>query len=153
MRAILCDWLHEVQLKFRLRGTTLHLAMKLLDRFLESEKVKRNKFQLVGVVALCIAEQYMHVHKSGGREACVYKDYVDICDKAFSEEEITSMESRMLHFFSSVDFPFSTPTALSTLEWLVGRLSFPPGSKAELFANYLVDLTLQAQFQSGSVCK
>ena len=72
-----------------------------------------------------------------------------MCDKAYTEEEFTSIESRMLIFFSSVDFPFSTPTALSTLEWLVRRLSFPPGSKAELFANYLVDLTLQAQPQSG----
>jgi len=143
MRAILCDWLHEVQLKYRLRGTTLHLAMKLLDRFLESEQIKRSKLQLVGVTATWIAEQYMHVYKRGGREMCVRQDYVYICDKAYSEEEITSMESRMLHFFSSVDFPFSTPTAMSTLEWLIGRLSFPPGSKAELFANYLVDLTLQ----------
>jgi len=144
MRAILCDWLHELQLRFGLRGAALHLAMKLLDRFLESEQIKRSKLQLVGVAALWIAEQYMHVHKGGVRDSSKdYSKYVDMCDKAYTEEEMTSMESRMLIFFSSVDFHFSTPTALSTLEWLVRRLSFPPGSKAELFANYLVDLTLQ----------
>lgn len=35
MRAILVDWLIDVHLKFQLLSETLHLAVNLLDRFLE----------------------------------------------------------------------------------------------------------------------
>ena len=150
MRAILCDWLHEVQHKFRLPPAALHLTVRLLDRFLESEQVKRNKLHLVGATAMWIAEQYMHVCKRGGRELGSCEDYVYICDKAYPEEEINAMERCMLKFFSRAGFPFSTPTALSTLSWLIRQVSFPSGSKSELVAKYLVDLTLQAALVGGA---
>jgi hypothetical protein len=39
MRAILVDWLIEVHLKFKLRAETLFIAISILDRFLEKDKV------------------------------------------------------------------------------------------------------------------
>ena len=47
MRAILIDWLVEVHLKFRLKTETLYLCVTILDRFLATEQVSRQKLQLV----------------------------------------------------------------------------------------------------------
>ena len=57
MRALLVDWLVEVQVQFDLLQETLFLSVSILDRFLQVEgrKTPKNKLQLVGVTALFIA--------------------------------------------------------------------------------------------------
>ena len=52
MRAILIDWLVELQLKFKLMVETLYLTVNLIDRYLEKSSITRNKLQLVGVTAI-----------------------------------------------------------------------------------------------------
>jgi len=149
MRAILVDWLHEVDHKFKLKPNTLYLTVALIDRFLESEPILRSKLQLVGVAAMSIAEQYMHGLKWGKRGPAARKDYSEICDKAYSEEEILSMEDQIKeHLSKAGTCPLSTPTALTVLKWLLSLLpatqaTFKPGSDFEKLALYLVDLTLQ----------
>jgi len=57
MRAILVDWLVEVQQSFELVHETLYLAVKLTDRYLDlqTETVAKNQLQLIGSTALNIA--------------------------------------------------------------------------------------------------
>ena len=43
MREILNDWLIEVHLKFDLRPETLFLTVNLIDRFLSTTSIYRNK--------------------------------------------------------------------------------------------------------------
>lgn len=43
MRAILVDWLIDVHIKFKLLPETLHLAINLIDRYLEKVNVNRSK--------------------------------------------------------------------------------------------------------------
>lgn len=43
MRSILIDWLVEVHLKFKLVPESLYLTVNLIDRYLESEQVNRQK--------------------------------------------------------------------------------------------------------------
>ena len=55
MRAILVDWLVEVQENFELNHETLYLAVKLVDLYLSKKIVKRESLQLVGTTALFVA--------------------------------------------------------------------------------------------------
>ena len=43
MREILTDWLIEVHLKFKLLPETLYLTVNLIDRYLSTTSVYRNK--------------------------------------------------------------------------------------------------------------
>lgn len=43
MRAILVDWLVDVHVKFKLLPETLFIAVSVLDRFLEKQKVTKGK--------------------------------------------------------------------------------------------------------------
>ena len=43
MREILTDWLIEVHLKFKLLPETLYLTFNLIDRYLTTQNIYRNK--------------------------------------------------------------------------------------------------------------
>jgi len=136
MRAILIDWLVEVHLKFKLMVETLYLTVNLIDRFLEKEQITRNKLQLVGVTAMFIASKYEEIY------APECRDFVYISDKAYTREQILSMEGLML---SKLSFQLTTPNAFVFLKRFskVAGIIASPRSKTELLAHYLVELTLQ----------
>ena len=55
MRAVLIDWLVEVQENFELYHETLYLGVRIVDHYLQEEFVERENLQLVGATALFIA--------------------------------------------------------------------------------------------------
>lgn len=107
MRAILIDWLVEVHLKFKLYPETLYLTVNLIDRYLEKEEVLRQHLQLVGVTAMLIASKYEEIY------APEVRDFVYITDKAYTKEEILSMEYKML---TTLNFNITTPSSFRFLE-------------------------------------
>lgn len=90
MREILTDWLIEVHLKFKLLPETLFLTVNLIDRYLSTTSIYRNKLQLVGVTAMLIASKYEEIYPP------IVSDFVYITDNAYTREEILKMEERML---------------------------------------------------------
>lgn len=90
MRKMLLDWLLQVivQLKYCIR--TFHLAVGLIDSFLSKTKIARKGMQLVGVTALNLAVKYQE------EVASPITDYVFICDKAYTAEEVLGMEKLIL---------------------------------------------------------
>jgi hypothetical protein len=58
MRQILVDWLVDVSEHFDLQSSTLHLAVELLDTYLndEPEPLMKSNLQLVGTCCLKIAD-------------------------------------------------------------------------------------------------
>jgi hypothetical protein len=96
MRVILNDWLVEVHLKFKLRQETLYLCFQLIDRFLEHTQVRRQKLQLVGVTGLMLASKYEEIYPPEVR------DYVYICDNAYTRDDILKMEQVLPTLFSSM---------------------------------------------------
>lgn len=79
MRAILVDWLVDVHYKYGLLPQTLHIAVLLIDQYLEKNlSVKRQRLQLVGVAAMFIASKYEEIYPP---EA---EDFVKITDNAYS---------------------------------------------------------------------
>lgn len=62
MRAILVSWLFEVAEEFDLSPSTLHLTVRLLDRFLSvTRAVPPQQLQLIGMTALLIASKYEEI--------------------------------------------------------------------------------------------
>lgn len=103
MRAILIDWLVEVQMKYRLRPETLFLTVNIIDRYLSVRQVVRKKLQLVGVVALLIAAKYEEIDPPKVQE------FAYITDHTYSKKEILSMESTML---MALEYQIAVPTPL-----------------------------------------
>ena len=58
MRAILIDWLIEVQENFEFFHETLYLGVKIVDRYLANKEVKKEYLQLVGATSMLIAAKF-----------------------------------------------------------------------------------------------
>lgn len=58
MRAMLVDWMVEVQENFELNHETLYLSVKIVDLYLDKVKISKDKLQLVGAAALFLSCKY-----------------------------------------------------------------------------------------------
>jgi len=108
MRAVLVDWLVQVQVQFKLVQETLFSTVDIIDRFMEKEgqHIGKSQLQLVGVAAMFLASKIEEVFAP----AC--SDFVYITDNAYTEEEIKAMELRIVR---SLDFRLAQPTAINFL--------------------------------------
>lgn len=131
MRSILVDWLVDVTLKFRMQPQTLFMTVSLIDRFLSAREVTRGRLQLVGVAALMIVGKYEEIYPP------LVKDYVAVCDNAYSKADILAMESEMLLAFN---FDLNRASALVFLEFFRQRTELDDRGFA--FARYLLETAL-----------
>lgn len=108
MRAVLVDWLVEVQSQFKLLQETLHSTIDIIDRYMEVEgkSVSRSRLQLVGVSAMFLAAKIEEMYAP----AC--SDFVYITDNAYSEEEIKATELKIVR---ALQVRFSQPVSLNFL--------------------------------------
>ena len=107
------EWPSQVHLKFKLVPETLYLTVNLIDRYLLGSPVERSNLQLVGVSALLLASKSPPRVPRRSPEAArastprrsrryeeIYppelKDLVYITDKAYTQEQILSMEEKMV---------------------------------------------------------
>ncbi|KAL7692735.1 putative cyclin [Plasmopara halstedii] len=134
MRAILVDWLVDVHYKYGLLPQTLHIAVHLIDYFLEKNlSVGRQRLQLVGVTAMFIASKYEEIFPP---EA---EDFVKITDSAYTREEVFQMEAKML---ATIGFRVTFPTAFQFMKRFI-KASRTCDDRVEHFAHYVIDRTLQ----------
>ncbi|GBG88596.1 hypothetical protein CBR_g48126 [Chara braunii] len=131
MRAILIDWLVEVHMKFELLPETLYLTTNLIDRYLAKKVTTRKNLQLVGITAMMIACKYEEIY------APEVRDFVFICDRAYSRAAILDMEKKMLN---TLNFNLTVPTPYV---FMVRFLKAGEADKRmEQLANFLVELAL-----------
>jgi hypothetical protein len=131
MRAILIDWLVDVNVKFKLVPECLYMTVNLIDRFLTIKQVTRQKLQLVGVASLLIACKYEEIYPPA------LKEFVSICDHAYTTNQILEQEADIL---ITLDFKLTHTSALRFLDRyvLIANLDL----KAQMFAKYLIETTL-----------
>ena len=131
MRTILIDWLVEVHKRFKLVQESLYLAVHILDRFLDVHPIARNKLQLVGLGCLLVASKYEDTWPPR------IGDLIFIADKAYTREEIISMELLVLE---KLDHNLGCPMPLNFLR----RYSKVADSDAEThtLAKYLLEISL-----------
>ncbi|CAK9799368.1 G2/mitotic-specific cyclin-B3 [Anthophora quadrimaculata] len=100
MRALLVDWMVEVQESFELNHETLYLAVKLVDLYLTKVTVGKETLQLLGAASLFIASKYDE------RIPPMVEDFLYICDGAYTQRELLRMEMSVLKV---VDFDLGIP--------------------------------------------
>ncbi|XP_066496227.1 G2/mitotic-specific cyclin-B3 isoform X2 [Tiliqua scincoides] len=132
MRAILVDWMVEVQENFELTHETLYLAVKLLDHYLVKVTTMRDKLQLIGSTAILIASKF--------EERCppCVDDFLYICDDAYKREELLAMEIGILR---TLQFDINIPIAYRFLR----RFAKCAHATMETLtlARFICELTLQ----------
>ena len=106
MRAILVDWLVEVQWKLKLLPETLFLSINLIDRFLSKRAVSMVKLQLVGLTATMIAAKVEEVLCPN------VANFIYLSDNAYDSMELLKAERYMLHV---VDYSLAYPSPLTFL--------------------------------------
>ncbi len=114
-RAILIDWLIDVQEHFRLSDDTLFLCFSILDRSLSLDKTTKQKLQLLGVTAFSIASKIEEVYPP------FLKNWVAITDNSFSSSEILNTENKLL---SLLKFDFNYPTCFSFIQMISFQFKF-----------------------------
>jgi cyclin B len=63
MRSVLLDWMNEVHFQFNLEIETYHMAVSMLDRYLQTvSSTTRRHLQLVGVTALFMASKVIKIN-------------------------------------------------------------------------------------------
>ena len=139
MRVILINWLIDVHDKFRLQLETLHLAISLLDRFLEKHTaILRGKLQLAGVTAVWIASKIVEIYPPEVR------DFHYITDRAYTIKEITAYEAQILQTMGwEAQSAPSTLLCLSILLQVEEASTSAERKQLEHLAHYLIELTLQ----------
>lgn len=100
MRALLVDWMVEVQESFELNHETLYLAVKLVDICLSKLQVTKDMLQLVGAASLFIAAKYDE------RVPPLLDDFIYICDGAYNKKQMFRMEISVL---KTVEFELGMP--------------------------------------------
>lgn len=134
MRAVLFDWMTQVQQEFKLVQETLFLSFSIVDRFLavSGRHVFKSQLQLLGVTAMFIAAKIEEIY------APELNDFVFITDHTYTGEEIRHMEVRVL---AGLDWDFSAPLPLNFLRRYsrAGRAS----PLAHTLAKFLLELAVQ----------
>ncbi|CAD7702416.1 unnamed protein product [Ostreobium quekettii] len=133
MRAVLIDWIVEVHLKFKLMPETLYLAVNLIDRYLARVKIGRKRLQLVGISALMIAAKYEEIW------APEVRDFIQICDHAYTRADILAMEKNML---IELGWKLTMPTTYHFLSRFLKAAGSQNDKHMNMLAAYITELSL-----------
>lgn len=132
MRAVLVDWMVEVQENFELNHETLYLAVKLVDLYLQAKEIGKDTLQLIGASAIFIAAKFDERHPPG------IDDFMYICDDAYTRNQMLAMERSLLH---TVGFDINIPISYRFLR------RYAKCSKTNMqtltLARFVLELSLQ----------
>ncbi|XP_013886626.1 G2/mitotic-specific cyclin-B1 [Austrofundulus limnaeus] len=131
MRAILIDWLVQVNLKFRLLQETMYMTVGMIDRFLQDHPVSKKQLQLVGVSAMFLASKYEEMYPPE------ISDFAYVTDRAYTTAQIRDMEMLILRVLK---FELGRPLPLQFLR----RASkiYEVTAEQHTLAKYLLELTM-----------
>uniref|UniRef100_A0A1I7V2N7 G2/mitotic-specific cyclin-B3 n=2 Tax=Caenorhabditis tropicalis TaxID=1561998 RepID=A0A1I7V2N7_9PELO len=131
-RAILIDWMVEIQETFELNHETLYNAVKLTDMYLyNSRNVDKNTIQKLACVAVFIAAKYDE------RSPPLVDDLIYLSGDRFTREEILAMERNL---FSTVGYDLGSPLSYRYLRRL-GRVC-RVDMKSLTMARYILETSL-----------
>ncbi|EGT33050.1 CBN-CYB-3 protein [Caenorhabditis brenneri] len=131
-RAILIDWMVEIQETFELNHETLYNAVKLTDMYLNnSNNVDKNTIQKLACCAIFIAAKYDE------RSPPLVDDLIYLSGDRFSREDILSMERKL---FTVVGYDLGSPLSYRYLRRL-GRVC-RVDMKSLTMARYILETSL-----------
>ena len=121
MRAVLVDWLVEVQESFELNHETLYSAVRLVDLYLSHTTVNKENLQLVGTTAMLISSKFevsvrelVLLFLQGFKIFLLFQercppcvdDFLYICDDAYTRRDLIRMEMSIL---KAINFDIGLP--------------------------------------------
>ena len=127
MRAVLVDWLVEVQESFELNHETLYSAVRLVDLYLSHTTVNKENLQLVGTTAMLISSKFevsvrelVLLFLQGFKIFLLFQercppcvdDFLYICDDAYTRRDLIRMEMSIL---KAINFDIGLPLSYSFL--------------------------------------
>ncbi|XP_028626687.1 G2/mitotic-specific cyclin-B3 [Grammomys surdaster] len=132
MRAILVDWLVEIQTSFQMSHETLYLAVKLIDRYLMKAQCKKNHLQLLGSTAYMIAAKFEESYPPS------LKEFLYICEDVYQKSDMVSLERSIL---KTLNFDINIPTAYNFLRRYASCIR--ASMKTLTLSRFICEMTLQ----------
>ncbi|VBB27399.1 unnamed protein product [Acanthocheilonema viteae] len=109
VRRLLVEWICDSAREFNLSTESLHMAVSIVDRVLNTLQCPREKLQLLGAVALLLASKFEEIYPPE------MKEFARITAYTFHEKEIIRMERIV---FARVAYQLLAPTSW----WFASRL-------------------------------
>ncbi|EFO20352.1 hypothetical protein LOAG_08137 [Loa loa] len=109
VRYLLVEWICDSAREFNLSTESLHMAVSIVDRVLNTIQCPREKLQLLGAVALLLASKFEEIYPPE------MKEFARITAYTFHETEIIRMERIV---FARVEYQLLAPTSW----WFAARL-------------------------------
>ncbi|KJH48023.1 cyclin domain protein [Dictyocaulus viviparus] len=102
-RAVLADWMVEVQETFELNHETLYMSVKILDLYLsKTEGVLKDDLQVLASAAIFIACKFEE------RSPPLIDDFMYVCDEQFTRDQMIQAEMKVLDVVNyDIGFPLS----------------------------------------------
>uniref|UniRef100_A0A8C0FSZ2 Cyclin B1 n=1 Tax=Bubo bubo TaxID=30461 RepID=A0A8C0FSZ2_BUBBB len=131
MRALLVDWLVQIQMKCMLLQETLYMTVAIIDRFLQVSVSCPKTLQLVGISAMFIASKYEEVYPMS------IGDFMCITGDAYTKFQVHHMERKIL---KALDFCLGHPLPPHFLRRIakIAKVEF----KEYSLAKYLMELCI-----------
>ncbi|XP_010635595.1 G2/mitotic-specific cyclin-B1 [Fukomys damarensis] len=150
MRAILIDWLVQVQMMFKLLQETMYMTVSIIDRFMQNNCVPKKMLQLVGVTAMFIASKYEEMYPPE------IGDFAYVTNNTYSKHQIRQMEMKILRV---LNFGLGRPLPLHFLRRAskIGEVDV----EQHTLAKYLMELSMldydmvhfpPSQIAAGAFC-
>lgn len=131
MRSVLLDWINEVHFQFTLENETYHMAVSIIDRYLQVvPTTSRKQLQLVGVTALYFAAKYEELLPPE------ITDFVYVTDDTYSKAQILQMEKSI---FKALEFNLAKPLPIHFLRRFA-KAAGHLGDRQYILAKYFIEL-------------
>jgi len=128
-RAFLVEWIIDVHRKFRLQSETLYVTVRIIDRFLSKQSIKKSQLHILGVTALLISTKYEEIYPPD------LKELLQVSENKFTRAQVLEMEMQILQV---LEFDVTTPSALRFLQRYVKLSAISTDTQKILFfAQYL----------------
>ena len=131
MRAILVDWLVEVQYKENFKLETLYQSIWIIDSYLSLEKIEISKLQLLGITALLISCKFNEIYYPK------LEEFIRITDNTYNKSELLEMENKILKV---LEFEIFSPTSIQFYQ-IISKI-FKFDEKQDYFGKYFLESSL-----------
>jgi len=131
MRAILINWLIEVQYKEKFKIETLYQSIWIIDSYLSLKEMEISKFQLLGITALLISCKYNEIYYPK------LEEFIQITDNAYKKCELLEMEKEVLKI---LEFEIASPTSIQFYQ-IISKI-FKFDEKQDYFGKFFLESSL-----------
>ena len=131
MRAILVDWIIEIQDFLHLERKTIFLTIYIMDLYLSKNIIEKKKFQLLSIACLLSSS------KINGFQRPIVGKLVQLSDNCCNKEELRQMEIKVM---KCLKFEVFLPTAEEFYNIISKQYKFE--RKQRLVGEYFLDCSL-----------